>query len=386
MYSKISETRLKKRGRLRGFAATLAKRLELVKEIDEFKEFSKNISVKLLLNPLDGDFAALITIDKGTLNIEGIRNDDPSNLKKKKLGWNGKMAMKLQLFLELATGKISQGKILKMVTIGKIKVRGLIYFVILQKIFSFLPDSEEPKPKYLENRTKPFIAARLFFISGIFHIIIGILAFGLLNVPITAFIFAFFVIWLSIWFTRLVKSNLIDETEILISVTIITILNSMNYLIFILEGVTEGRFFLNIFMYIVLCLNIVNFMIFFNIKSKLNSMDMDEKLNYFSILLMRGLGMNFFFRFIDYIRPPDPHYLVAVFCIILGICNIIYGNKVMNKGDKKIQIKVLILVSLSLISTLLIYIFIVPALCMLFNIVLFSIVAMLRFYYVKKKF
>ena len=108
------ETKRKRTGRLRGFAATLGNRLESVKEIDEFKEFSKNTSVKLLLNPLDGKFAALITIDKGTLNIEGIRNDDPSNLKKKKLGWNGKMAMKLQLFLELASGNISQGNILKL--------------------------------------------------------------------------------------------------------------------------------------------------------------------------------------------------------------------------------------------------------------------------------
>ena len=133
----MSETKLKRPERLRGFAATLGNRLKLVKDIDEFKEYSKNISVKLLLNPLDGRYAALITIDKGTLNIEGIRNDDPSNLKKKKLGWNGKMAMKLQLFLQLAAGMISQNKLLKMVATGKIKVRGLIYFVILQKLFSF---------------------------------------------------------------------------------------------------------------------------------------------------------------------------------------------------------------------------------------------------------
>lgn len=382
----MSETKLKRPERLRGFAATLGKRLELVKEMDEFKEFSKNISVKLLMNPLDGKYAALITIDKGTLNIEGIRNDDTSNLKKKKLGWNGKMAMKLQLFLELASGKISQGKILTMVAIGKIKVRGLIYFVILQKLFSFLPDSEEPKPKYLEKKTKPFIASGLFFISGLLHIAIGILAFGLVSVPLTAFLFAFFYIWLSIWFYRLVKINAMNETEILISVTIITILNSMNYLIFILEGITKGRFFLNILMYIVLCINFVNFLIFFNTKSKLNNMDIDGKLDYFSILLMRGLGMNFFFRFLDFIQSPDPHYLIAVICIILGICNIIYGNKIINKGDMKNQIKALILVCLSIIFALLVYFFIVPALCMLFNIVLFSVVALIRFYYVKKKF
>ncbi|TFG24181.1 MAG: hypothetical protein EU529_05175 [Promethearchaeota archaeon] len=382
----MSETKLKKSKRLRGFAATLGNRLELVKEMDEFKEFSKDISIKLLMNPLDGKYAALITIDKGTLNIEGIRNDDPSNLKKKKLGWNGKMAMKLQLFLELASGKISQGKLLGMVAIGKIKVRGLVYFVILQKLFSFLPDSEESKPKYLENRTKPFIAAKLFFFSGLLHIAIGILAFGLVSVPLTAFLFAFFVIWLSIWFNRLVKANVMNDTEILISITIITILNSMNYLIFILEGVTEGRFFLNILMYIVLSLNLINFLIFFSTKSKLNSMDMDEKLNYFSILLMRGLGMNFFFRFLDFIRAPDPHYLIAIFCIILGTCIIIYGNKVMNKEDRKVQIIALILLCLSIIYSLLIYMFIVLALCMLFNIVLFSVVVLIRFYYIIKKF
>ncbi len=382
----MSETKLKRPERLRGFAATLGNRLKLVKDIDEFKEYSKDISVKLLLNPLDGKYAALITIDKGTLNIEGIRNDDPSNLKKKKLGWNGKMAMKLQLFLQLAAGMISQNKLLKMVATGKIKVRGLIYFVILQKLFSFLPDSEEPKPKYLENRTKPFIAARLFFFSGILHIIIGILALGLLTVPITAFIFAFFVIWLSIWFTRLVKINVIDETEILISITTITILNSLNYLIFLLNGDTEGRFYLNILIYIVLCLNMVNFLIFFNTKSKLNNMDTDEKLNYFSIILIRGLGMNLCFGFLDYLRPPDPHYLVVVICIIFGIFNIIYGNKLISKGDKRNQIKALTTVCLSLIYMLLIFFFILKELTPIFFIFLFSLVVFIRFYYIIKKF
>jgi len=383
----MSDTTLKKPERLRGFAATLANRLELVKDIEEFKEYSKNISVKLLMNPLDGRYAALITIDKGTLKVEGIRNDDPSNLKKKKLGWNAKMAMKLQLFLELASGKISQGKILAMVATGKIKVRGLVYFVILQKLFSFLPDSEESKPKYLEKRTIPFIGAKLFFFAGILHIIIGIIAgyYRLESVPLTAFLFAFFCIWLSIWFNRLVKINAMNETEILIFVTIISILNSLNYLIFILEGVIEGLFFLNIFMYIVLCINFINFLLFFTTKTKLNSMDMDEKLDYFSILLMRGLGMNFFFRFLEFIRSPDPLYLVAVICIIFGLCNIIYGNKIMNNRNIKIQIQAMILVCLSISFAVLVYFFIVPALCMLFNIVLFSVVAVIRIYYVKKK-
>jgi len=382
----MSETKLKKTERLKGFAAALGKRLELVSEIDEFKDFSKNISVKLLLNPLDGKFAALVTIDKGTLKIEGIRNDNPSNFKKKKLGWNGKMAMKLQHFMELSAGMISQGKLLKMIATLKIKVRGLIYFVILEKLFSFLPDSEEPKPKYLENRTKQFMAARLFFISGIFHIIIGILAFGILNVSITAYVFAFFVIWLSIWFTRLVRIKVIDETNILISITTITVLNSLNYLLFILNGNTEGRFFLNMFMYIVLCLNVVNFMIFFITKSQLNSMNTDEKLNYFSIILIRGLGLNLLLGFLGYLQPPNQHYLVVVFCIIFGIYNMKYGNKLTTEMDTKVQIKALITVCLSLISTLLIFFLVVSDLKMLFNILLFSVVVLIRFYYVKKKF
>ncbi|MFX1277055.1 MAG: hypothetical protein ACFFAT_18675 [Promethearchaeota archaeon] len=380
------ETKLKRTGKLRGFAFTLGKRLELVKESEEFKEFTKNLSIKLLLNPSDGKYAALITIDRGTLNIEGIRNDDSSNLEQKKLGWNGKMTTKLQIFMELAAGMISQNKLLLMVATRKIKVRGLIYFVIIQKLYSFLPDSDEPKPKYLKNRTKQFIAARLSLISGIFHIIIGILAFDLLNVSITAYILAFFVIWLSSMFIKLVRINVINETDILISITTITVLSSISYLIFILNGVTEGRFFLNMFMYIVLSLNLVNFIIFFNTKSQLNSMDMDEKLNYFSVILIRGLGMNLLFGFTGYLQPPDPHYLVVVFSIIFGIYNIKYGNKLKFEVDVKVQIKALITLCLTLISALLIFFFIVSDLRILFNILLFSVTLLIRFYYVKKKF
>ena len=160
---------------MRGFAAIVAQRFKSVNDNEEFKEFSKDISVKLLLNPTDQKFAALISVEKGTLTVEGIRNDDKKALKKKTLGWNGRMATNLQTFMKLAAGQVGLGKLLLKILTRKVKVRGLIYFILQEKLSSFVAEQSESdvqKPLIIANKNKSLIASRLFLISGFFHIII----------------------------------------------------------------------------------------------------------------------------------------------------------------------------------------------------------------------
>ena len=105
---------------------------------DYFKKTFEDTNVKLLLNATDGRDAALIIIDKGTIDIESIPNKDKNELKKKKLGWNGKLETTTALFMDIAMEKLSLGGIVKKIITRKVKIRGTRKLLILLKIFNIL--------------------------------------------------------------------------------------------------------------------------------------------------------------------------------------------------------------------------------------------------------
>ncbi len=124
----------------RGFAGLIANVVEPLNKNPKFKEQFKNTKRKYLINALNLNYAALITIEKGTLIIESVRNKPKSNLKKKILGWDGYISMNSQIFLALAMDKISLLNIgLKWLT-RKVKIKGLIKMFTLLKMLNFLKD------------------------------------------------------------------------------------------------------------------------------------------------------------------------------------------------------------------------------------------------------
>lgn len=124
----------------RGFAGLIVNVLEPLNENLKFKEQFKRKKRKYLINASNLNYAALITLDNGTLIIEGVRNKPKSNLKKKILGWDGYISMNSQIFLALAMDKISLLNIgLKWLT-RKVKIKGLIKMFTLLKILNFLKD------------------------------------------------------------------------------------------------------------------------------------------------------------------------------------------------------------------------------------------------------
>ncbi len=124
----------------RGFAGLIENVMDPLNENPKFKEQFKNKKRKFLINASNLNYAALITIKNGNLNIESVRNEPKSNLKKKLLGWDGYISMNSQIFLALAMDKISLLNIgLKWLT-RKVKIKGLIKMVTLLKIFNLLKD------------------------------------------------------------------------------------------------------------------------------------------------------------------------------------------------------------------------------------------------------
>jgi hypothetical protein len=106
--------------------------------IDKFKEKFADETFKILLNPKDGEYAALITVNKGTVSIEGIENNDKKDLTEEKLGWNGMMKTTKALFEEIGDGKLSQNDIIKKVVARKIKMKNPKILVKLTEMAAFL--------------------------------------------------------------------------------------------------------------------------------------------------------------------------------------------------------------------------------------------------------
>jgi hypothetical protein len=126
----------KKKKKLRGFASIVSKQIEPLQENQKFKEKYKDTEAKILINAKDGKYAALLVIDKGTIQVEGYKNNPKKNIKKKALGWNGLIQAKTSLFLELLGGEdISLGKIIRKVLTGRLKIRGLKSVLLLLQLF-----------------------------------------------------------------------------------------------------------------------------------------------------------------------------------------------------------------------------------------------------------
>jgi len=105
---------------------------------DKFKEKFAKESFKILLNPKDGEYAALITVDKGTVSVEGIENKDKKDLTDEKLGWDGMMKTTIALFDEIGEGKLSQSDIIKKVIARKIKMKAPKFLIKLDEMAVFL--------------------------------------------------------------------------------------------------------------------------------------------------------------------------------------------------------------------------------------------------------
>jgi len=131
----MSEEEEKKK--LRGFPKIVSKEVEPLNSYDKFKEKYKDTEIKVLLNPKDGKEAALIVIDKGTIYVESIKNDPKENIKKKNAGWDGFLEAKLQLFLDILTGRdVTVGMVVKKILTRKAKIRGIKKVLMLLELFS----------------------------------------------------------------------------------------------------------------------------------------------------------------------------------------------------------------------------------------------------------
>ena len=133
-----------KKKKPRGFAGVIYTQLMPLNEKEKFREKYKDTSMKLLLNATDGKYAALISINDGVLDVEGISNKQKEDLKKDILGWDGKLEMTTQLFLDFAMGKIGTGSFLvKWLITRKIKMKEMKNVMMLIDLFAILDEKTQ---------------------------------------------------------------------------------------------------------------------------------------------------------------------------------------------------------------------------------------------------
>ena len=122
----------------RGFAGLLANIMNPLNNNPEFRQQFRNTQRKILINATNLNYAALLTIRNGSIKVESIQNTPPTNLKKKNIGWDGYVAMNTQIFLGLATKRISLLNLGIKILKFEVKLRGILKLLTLFKLLKLL--------------------------------------------------------------------------------------------------------------------------------------------------------------------------------------------------------------------------------------------------------
>jgi len=125
-----------KKERLKGFAKTISSALNTALKLNEpkVKQIIRGVRSRIIFNPKDGDWAALITIENDNIDVKGIdKSISKEILKRKYLLWWGYLEAKVKDFMD--TEKSSFGWFLKMITF-KAKLRGIPHVKLVQEIIT----------------------------------------------------------------------------------------------------------------------------------------------------------------------------------------------------------------------------------------------------------
>jgi len=119
--------------RMKGFAGIVWKLVEPLNSMEKFIEEFAEVEVKILVNPKDQKRAALIKIDKGTIDVEDVKNDKETL---KSLKYDGLFEGPFNLLAKVFEEGLSTGTLLKKWITRKIKLRGLKKLTIFGKLMA----------------------------------------------------------------------------------------------------------------------------------------------------------------------------------------------------------------------------------------------------------
>ena len=124
------------------FVKSIKKNYESLNNNENFREQFKDKTFKILLNPKDGKFAALISVDQGSVSVHGMKNTPKEDISKVMVGWDGYMQTTRQTFREIGDGTLSSKDVRKRFLMRKIKGKGLEYLRYLSQMSALRRDIE----------------------------------------------------------------------------------------------------------------------------------------------------------------------------------------------------------------------------------------------------
>ena len=125
---------------IRGFAGLIYAVLTPLNEKEKFKEKFAKTQVKILINASNLNYAALIIVDKGTIDVESIPNKPKENLEKKNAGWDAFIEMNAATFLAFSMKRLSLPGMAKLILKREIRLKGLRKLLAMMQMMKILAE------------------------------------------------------------------------------------------------------------------------------------------------------------------------------------------------------------------------------------------------------
>jgi len=125
---------------VRGFGGLIYSVMIPLNEKEKFKEKFAESQLKILINASNLNYAALIIIDKGTVDVESVPNKPKENLKKENVGWDAFLEMDSGVFLAFAMKRLSLPGMGKLILKREVKVKGLRKLMVMMQMMKILAE------------------------------------------------------------------------------------------------------------------------------------------------------------------------------------------------------------------------------------------------------
>lgn len=124
---------------IKGFVKVIWQQLMPLNKNPKFKLKFKDQDFTFIINIIDGDYAAFIKVKKGEINVESIKNGDKAYMKNlyNKHNCHGMLETNLSTLIDLASGNLSTGAMLKKILKKQMRVKGLKNLRVLSDLFDY---------------------------------------------------------------------------------------------------------------------------------------------------------------------------------------------------------------------------------------------------------
>jgi len=210
----------------------------------------------------------------------------------------------------------------------------------------------------MNDKTKLGIVSFLLMISGILHLITGILSIDLLELSVTMIIFTCFFLPLSfLLIVQIIKETFTKKDTVVIMSTTVSFLNILMLITQILIKSPESRYYIYPILICLIGIDIINFPLLYTFKISIEGMLFIDKLNYFCVVVIRGLGISLIINILTWIGwPPNPNLLMISYVLLFGSLYLINGYYLFErKKTQIINIEILIVLISSLVIGLSLY-------------------------------